>query len=153
MTRRECITLIAAASAARCNSFAQHRSARVSLGFSLYGMKDIPLPTAFDVCAAIGYDSVELCLMPGWSDPDSLSRQARSDLSRQLEKLHLGLAALMEQIYLLDREMPKAVGLERIRKAAALGHDLVRATPRIETVVGGKSVEWEAGKHQMAERL
>jgi sugar phosphate isomerase/epimerase len=153
MRRREALALIAAAPGALWAVPSPAHSAAVSLGFSLYGMKGIPLASAFDLCAAIGYDSVELCLMPGWSDPDSLSREARRDLSKQLQKLRLGIAALMEQIYLLDRDLPKEVGLERIRKAASLGHDLSSSTPRIETVLGGKRGDWEAGKHQMAERL
>lgn len=153
MTRREAIALLAAAPAALWNPLPKARRAEVSLGFSLYGMKSVPLSSAIHTCAAIGYDSIELCLMPGWSEPDQISREARRTLSRQLQAARVALAALMEEIYLLDRDMPRQVSLERIRKAAALGHDLSRSTPRIETVLGGKSSDWEGTKHQMAERL
>ena len=153
MTRREALALLAAAPSALWASLPQTQRAAVSLGFSLYGMKGVALSSAIHTCAAIGYDSVELCLMPGWSEPDQLSPEARRSLSRQLQAAQLALAALMEQIYLLDRDMPRQAGFERIRKAAALGHDLSRSTPRIETVLGGKFPDWESGKHQMAERL
>jgi inosose dehydratase len=59
----------------------------------------------------------------------------------------------MEQIEPLDRYMPRQVGLDRIRKAASLGHDVSPSTPRIETILGGKPADWEPAKHQIAERL
>jgi sugar phosphate isomerase/epimerase len=153
MTRREAIALLSAAPAALWDTRLRASRSKVSLGFSLYGMKGVPLSSAVRTCAAIGYDSVELCLMPGWSEPDSLSTEARRSLSQQLQAKRLSIAALMEEIYLLDQYMPKQTGLERLRKAAALGHDLSHQTPLIETVIGGKTSDWESGKYQMAERL
>jgi len=91
--------------------------------------------------------------MPGWSEPDQLSQETRRRLSRQLQAAELEVSAFMEEIYLLDRDMPRQVGLDRVRKAAGLGHDISRSTPLIETVLGGKSPDWEGNKHQMVERL
>jgi inosose dehydratase len=152
MTRRDAIALLAAAPVAFFDPFSKDRPAAVSLGFSLYGMKGVPLSSAIDTCAAIGYQTVELCLLPGWSEPDQLSKETRRGLSRQLQAAGLE-ASFMEEIYLLDRDMPRQVGLDRIRKATGLGHDLSRSTPLIETVLGGKPADWEDNKHQMAERL
>jgi inosose dehydratase len=153
MTRRDAIALLAAAPTAFLEHLSKGRPPVVSLGFSLYGMKGVPLSSAIDTCAAVGYENVELCLMPGWSEPDRLSQEARRRLSRQLQAAELEVSAFMEDIYPLDRDMPRQVGLDRVRKAAGLGHDLSRATPLIETALGGKPPDWESSKHQMAERL
>lgn len=151
MNRREAIALLAAApSTLWAASGLRHT---VSLGFSLYGMKGIPISTGIHTCRTIGYDSVELCLMPGWTPPDQLSPEMRRTIASQLRNETIAVAALMEEIYLLDRDMPKATSLERLRKAAAFGHDLSSFPPRVETVLGGKTADWEEGKHQMAERL
>jgi sugar phosphate isomerase/epimerase len=147
------MALLAAAPVAVWGAVSRPESAAVSLGFSLYGMKDIPLTEAIRSCAAIGYDGVELCLFPGWSEPDQLPPALRREIGSLLHSTNLALSALMENIYLLDRDMPRQIGLERIRKAAALGHDLSPSPPRIESVLGGKPADWENGKHQMAERL
>jgi inosose dehydratase len=153
MTRREAIaSLIGAPELLRGASLFEHES-RVSLSFSLYGMKGLPLDRALESCANIGYDGVELCLMRGWSSPDSLSMEKRLQLRQQLRSNKLLLSSLMEEIYAFDRYMPKEQSLERIRKAAELGHELTSDTPKIESVLGGKPTDWEDGKHQMVERV
>ncbi len=116
-------------------------------------MKNVPVIEAIRTCAAIGYDGVELCLFPGWAEPDRLSPAIRREIRSTLQSTGLVLSALMEQLYPLAPGLEKNAGPEHIRKAAALGHDLSSSTPRIETVLGGKSAEWESVKHQMADRL
>ena len=50
----------------------------IGLGFSLYGMKALPLTTAIKNCREIGYDCVELPLMPGWAaDPEKLQESVQ----------------------------------------------------------------------------
>jgi sugar phosphate isomerase/epimerase len=153
MTRRDAIALLAAVPVSAWAANLPQPAAVVSLGFSLYGMKNVPVVEAIRTCAAIGYDGVELCLFPGWTEPDQLSPAMRRDIRSTLQSNGMGLSAFMEEIYPLAPELQKNAGLEHIRKAAALGHDLSSSTPRIETVLGGKPAEWESGKHQMADRL
>jgi inosose dehydratase len=132
---------------------ASQRPASVAIGFSLYGMKSIPVPEAIRACAAIGYDGVELCLTPGWSEPDSLSPGARAQIRDTLKDTRLSVLALMEQLSLLEHDMPEATGSSRIEKAAALGHALGLHQPIVETVIGGKLNDWDAEKGHIAERL
>ena len=76
----------------------------IGLGFSLYGMKSLPLAKALQTCREIGYDSVELPLMPGWpADPEKLGISARKELKGALEKSGLRLSALMENLALLAK--------------------------------------------------
>ncbi len=127
----------------------------MSLGFSLYGVRSLPLGKALEVVARTGYDAVELAVMPDWpADPKLLPVAARRELATQLADLGLSLAALMEDLS-LDIDESAFVGqLERLRAAAGLAHDLSPAAPPpIETVLGGKAGHWDAVRGLFADRL
>jgi inosose dehydratase len=130
-------------------------NAAPTLGFSLYGMKTVPLAEALKTCADIGYQHVELALNAGWpTEPKLLSADARQDLRRQLDSLHLGVSALMLNMSLAIDDAGTAKNVESIKEAAQLAHDLFPENPPlIETVLGGKPAEWEQLKDRMAAHL
>jgi inosose dehydratase len=148
MTRREALLALPAALPATAASLGG-----VSLGFSLYGMKNVPIDEALRICSRIGYDGVEMCLMPGWTPPEALADDTRRKIKSGLAENRLGLLALMEQLSLAEREMPRQRGIERLKRAAALGRALAPGRPLIETVAGGKAKDWNDSKRQLAERL
>lgn len=127
----------------------------IGLGFSLYGMKTLSLAKALETCREIGYDCVELPLMPCWpADPEKLAFSARKELKTALKKCGLRLSALMENLSLLADEKTHAANLQRLKLAAELAHELVPDKPPIiETILGGKPAEWVGVKEKMAERL
>ena len=127
----------------------------LSLGFSLYGMKSLPLAGALKTCADIGYDNVELALMPGYpTEPKLLSADERGRLRQRLDSLNLKLSALMENLSLPVDDAAHRLNLERIKAAAELGHALSpKSPPVLEMVLGGKPELWASLKERMAERL
>jgi len=127
----------------------------MTLGFSLYGMKSLNPAEAVRACHRIGYDGIELTLTPGWpTEPGLLSAGDRRMLSKLLRDLRLTLDSLMEHLSLLADDKAHQVNLDRLKAAAELGHALSPAAPPIiETVVGGKSSQWERVRNRMAERL
>jgi inosose dehydratase len=129
--------------------------AGIHLGFSLYGMKSLPLAEGLKICADIGYSGVELPLMPDWPcDPAKLSRQDRTQLRRRLDDLALDLPALMENLPVVVPAEQQKSNLERLRAAAALSHELVPdAPPLIETILGGRPNEWDNLKQPMVDAL
>lgn len=157
ITRRQSLACAAglAGSLALSSSAPAADDSPIGLGFSLYGMKSLPLAKALQTCREIGYDSVELPLMPGWpADPEKLGISARKELKEALEQSSLRLSALMENLALLADEKTHAANLQRLKMAAELAHQLVPdKPPLIETVLGGKPAEWDSVKEKMAERL
>ena len=127
----------------------------ISLGFSLYGMKTLPLEVALKTCAEIGYSHVELALNAGYpSEPKVFTAEARQATAAQLKALKLDLPCLMLNISLTADDKAHAAALQSIADAAQLARDLNPANPAIiETVLGGKPATWEQQKAGMAARL
>lgn len=136
-------------------SAAKPSPADVSFGFSLYGMRKLPVAKALKVCRSIGYDTVELVANKDWPcDPETLSRRDRSELRKRLDGLGLSCCALMENLRLAVDAKTHRGNLDRLKRAAELGHDVSpKNPPVIETVLGGRPNQWEKLKGPMAERL
>ena len=127
----------------------------ISLGFSLYGMKTVPLDDALSTCAEIGYRNVEFALNAGFpTEPKLLSSDARKNLRGRLASLRLDLSALMLNMSLTADDTAHAKNLDALKAAAQLAQDLApQQPPIVETVLGGKPAEWDNVKDRMAERL
>ena len=123
----------------------------IALGFSLYGMKTLSLADGVKACSQIGYDSVELAVMPGWpGEPKLLSADDRKDLRTRLKDARLSLPAIMENCPLDGKDEY----LDRLKAAAELGHALSpKEPPVIETILGGKPDQWEVVRNAFADRL
>lgn len=153
--RRAFLQSLAALAIASRATPAQAAAAAIPFGFSLYGMKTLPLNEALQLCADIGYSGVELALMPDWPcDPATLDRTARKVLRKQLQDLALGLPALMENLPIVVNAAQLRSNHDRLRLAAELAHDLGGDTPPvIETILGGKPAEWNDVRERMVDSL
>jgi sugar phosphate isomerase/epimerase len=131
------------------------RGPAVPFGFSLYGMKSVRTDDALRTCAAIGYEGVELALMPGWpTEPKGLSAADRKALRQQLTDSGLQLLGLMENLAEPAADAVHRANLERLKAAIELGQALAPdAPPVIETILGGKPGLWEQVRDRLAERL
>jgi inosose dehydratase len=148
-------TALSLAALPRLASAAAASPSGISLGFSLYGMKTLPLEVALKTCAEIGYSHVELALNAGYpSEPKVFTTEARQATSTQLKTLKLDLPCLMLNISLTADDKAHAAALQSIADAAQLARDLNPTNPAIiETVLGGKPATWEQQKAGMAARL
>ena len=154
INRRECLQLGAAALLGT-PLFAADKSVKMTFGFSLYGMRSLPMDDALAACARIGYDAVELAVMPGWpADPTKLSKDDRKKLRDRLKELNLALPALMENTPLDVGDKVHDEQLLRLKAAAELGRELSpEKQPIIETILGGKPDQWDKLREPFATRL
>src|SRR5258708_25713443 len=129
-------------------------SPRLLFGFSLYGMKTIPVLEAIGHCARIGYKAVELCLRAGWAtEPKLLTKADRTGIRKRIVDLGLALQSVMENIP-LGRPGAQPAILERLRAAAEICQEASPGPPAlIETTVGGRPANWEQAKNAMADEL
>lgn len=152
MDRRTFLQSLAAAAAAP--AFAQS-AAKPSLGFTLYGMKSLPLDVALKTCAEVGFSHVEFALNPGYvTEPKVFNTEARKVAAAKLTELKLGLPCLMVNMSLTADDKAHANALQLIADAGQMARDLVPSNPPIlETVLGGKPATWDEQKAGMAEKL
>lgn len=127
----------------------------IGLNIGTYGMKSLAILDALKNIADIGYDGVELALMPGWpTNPATLSTADRHEIRRILDDKGLALPSLMESLSMDGSEKSRQHHKERLNLAIDLAHELSPDSPPvIETVIGGKTAEWERVKDSMAAEM
>lgn len=159
-SRRQFLKSLLSVTAAGCipsaiTSRADDLRSRPLIGFSLYGMKSLPVMEALKVCSDIGYECIELAVMADWPcAPETLSAEKRRDIRQQLQDRHLELAALMENLPLTVDDEKHRHNLDRIKRAFELSSDLAPSqTPLIETILGGSPDKWPMLKEKFVERL
>ncbi len=154
--RRDFLKAIAiGAFASAFASAAEDSIRRPLIGFSLYGMKSLPVAEALKVCSEIGYECVELAVMADWPcAPEKLTTDARRDIRQQLKDRHLELAALMENLPLAVDGDKHRDNIDQFKRAFELSRDLApNQTPLVETILGGSPDKWSMLKDKFVERL
>jgi inosose dehydratase len=123
------------------------------IGFSLYGMKSLPVLEAIDHCKRIGYDNIELCLMKDFpTELGKFTPAQQREVRNRLGTTGLEPSSLLVHINLVAPDQQPA--LEVIKGAGEVARNLDdRRPPLIETVTGGKDNEWDATKDRVAANL
>jgi inosose dehydratase len=115
------------------------KAKRITLGFSNYGMKTLAYKEAIPYVGKVGFDSMELCLLPGWpTEPKKLSAADRKEIGTLIADSKLKLTALMENLG--PSPMPEiSKGLQdRLEQAFILANELGgKHPPVVQTVLGG----------------
>ncbi|MBA4019814.1 MAG: hypothetical protein C0483_21830 [Pirellula sp.] len=129
-----------------------------TLGFSLYGLKTLPIEQAIRTCAEVGFTDVEPALLPGYdTEPTQLSPAKRKEVRSILDGLGVRVPCLMENIRPAVDDTVQAENYEKIARAAELGHAWKPAEAGsqviIETVLGGKPAEWDKFRKPLAKGL
>ncbi|MDP6445292.1 MAG: sugar phosphate isomerase/epimerase [Pirellulaceae bacterium] len=128
--------------------------AGIGLGFSLYGARSMTTVDAIAACHKIGYDCVELPVMPDWPGDSGKWNGAKYDETIAALKDHnMRLSALMENLPLLGDQAHRRQSLVRLERAAEVGQRLGVARPVIETILGGRPQNWKRDQAPMAKEL
>ena len=129
----------------------------IGLAFSTHGFKSYPADEAVKIIAGIGYDSVEIAVVPGWTEPSKCSAQERRKIRSAIGQYHLAVPNLFDRIDILGDAAEHKAHLETIRVNAQFGHDINAGiggvAPCIGTRLGGNTKDFEAMKNLMADRL
>ena len=127
------------------------------LSYSTWGMPTVPIDVAVAHCAAVGFDGLELSVIPGWvTDAAGLDAGERRRIRRLYDDHRLALCGLSGNTPLLATESgDHAANMARYRSYLDLAAELQRQGERlaVSTTSGGTPEDWEAVKGTLAERF
>jgi inosose dehydratase len=129
----------------------------MKIGYCTWGMPTVPVDTMIPALARMGYDGIELTVIPGYTtELSALDAAERRRISRMLQDHRLELPAIAAQTSMVDREPDVwAANWQRLAGAVDLAVDWAQdgRPPAVDTTVGGHSEDWEPLKGMLFERM
>ena len=129
----------------------------MKLGFSTWGTPEVPIEDALAYLDGLGYDGVELTVIPGYTtELKFLDRMERRRIKDLYHRHNLDLPAIAAHTTFLESEASShKANMERLEAAIDLAVDLSSesAPPAINTTPGGRPDEWETVRHLLVDRI
>jgi sugar phosphate isomerase/epimerase len=127
------------------------------LSYSTWGMPTVPIDVAVAHCAAVGFDGLELTVIPRWiTDAANLDAAERRRIRRLYDDHALALCGLCANTRLLATDPDeRAANMARFRGYLDLGAELQRPGEglTVSTTSGGAPADWDAVKGQLVEQF
>jgi sugar phosphate isomerase/epimerase len=127
------------------------------LSYSTWGMPSVPIEVAVAHCAALGFDGLELTVIPGWStDGAALDAPARKRIRRLYDEHQLALGGLSGNTPLLAADPAEHErNMTRFRGYLDLAAELQRPGERlpVSTTSAGDPGDWDTVKDALVERF
>lgn len=125
----------------------------MKLGYSTWGMPGVAVDVAVQHLAALGYDGVEITVIPGYTtELSTLTPADRRWIRRLFEQHNLDMPAIAAHTSLLDPDPERhATNMARLRASVDLASDLTLGDtpPAIDTTPGGTPDAWDAVKDRL----
>ena len=128
----------------------------MKLGYSTWGMPKVPVDEALAHLAELGFDGVELTVVPGYTTELSrLNALERKRIRQLLDEHHLILSAISAHSNLLsDDPTAHAANIARLKGAIDLAVELAQGDliPVVNTTPGYRSKGWDDIKDLLVQR-
>ena len=129
----------------------------MKLAYSTWGMPTVPADVSIPYLAQLGFDGIELTVIPGYTtDLSILTSRQRQQIQQLLHQHQLTLSAVSAHTSLMNPE-PKLhlANMERLKVAVDLAVELQTGSSRpvVNTTPGGRPDQWSVGKQQLIDRL
>ncbi|MBX2999694.1 MAG: sugar phosphate isomerase/epimerase [Caldilineaceae bacterium] len=127
------------------------------LGYMTWGMPTVPIDVALCHLSELGYDGVEITVIPGYTtELSTLDSSERKRIAGLLKQYNLALPAVAGHTPLLtDTTEGWTKNLDRLKRTVDLCADWEtdEGIPVLDTTVGGRPEEWEARCDLLVERV
>jgi sugar phosphate isomerase/epimerase len=126
------------------------------LSYSTWGMPTVPIDEAVAHCAGLGFDGLELTVIPGWiTDGASLDASERRRIKKLYDDHDLALCGLCANTPLLDPD-PASHAQNEARFSSYLEIAADMQAPSegltVSTTSGGAPSDWEAQKDRLVDQ-
>jgi inosose dehydratase len=129
----------------------------MKLGYSTWGMPTLSIDQAVERIASLGYDGLEIAVLPGWTTAiDTLDSAERKRILQLVNDEGLTISAISGHASLLERDpADNERNLQRLKAAIDLAVEWAQdgRVPYVNTLSGGRTADWEAQYELFAERL
>ncbi len=129
----------------------------MKLGYSTWGMPTVPIDTAVSHIAGLGYDGLELTIIPRFTtELSTLDAAQRKRIASLLKEHDLALPAIAAHSSLLETDPDRhAQNMWRLKGGVDLAIELAQGDepPAVNTTPGGKPEEWNTRKELLVERV
>ena len=129
----------------------------MKIGYSTWGMPTVPIDTAIPHIANLGFDGIELTIIPRFTtELSTLDAAERKRIASLLEQHNLALPAIAAHSNLLDTDSDAhAKNMWRLKGGVDLAVELAQGNelPAVNTTPGGKPDQWELKKNFLVERV
>ena len=129
----------------------------MKLGYSTWGMPKVPIDVIVPHLAELGFDGIELTVIPGWStEMYSLDTDERRRIPRLVKEHGLALTAVSGHTSLAETDpATHARNVQRLKDEIDLCAEwaLDGEPPCLGTTLGGKPDQWATMKPTMIERI
>ena len=130
----------------------------MKLAYSTWGMPSVPIETSVAHCAALGFDGLELTVIPGWmTDAATLDTAARRRIRGLYDDHGIALCGLSGNVPLFDGSLVEQTAtMARFRGYLDLAAELQRpddAPLIVTTTSGGAPRDWAASANRLVDKL
>lgn len=129
----------------------------MKLGYSTWGMPTVPIDTAISHVSGLGFDGIELTIIPRFTtELSTLDSAERKRIATLLKQHNLALPAIAAHSSLLDTDLDNhAKNMWRLKGGVDLAIDLAQGDEiaAVNTTPGGKPEDWDTNKEFLVERV
>ena len=125
----------------------------MKIGYCTWGMPEVEMDEAIPYLANLGYDGVEITVIPGYTtELSTLTARERSRIKTLFTNHGLEMPAIAGHTSLLDPDTKQhAANMKRLKATVELAADMTMGelVPCLDTTPGGKPDDWNEIKERL----